>query len=106
MSDADAFFSEADAKTRAKILGETARIDWQALLPHFARGAVIAVDPALDLVDVAECLQRDDAAQLKAWMDAGQVGQVSDAQALQWLEQQTRVWAVVLAPWVLVQDRD
>lgn len=94
-----------DELERAKITLETAAIAWAELLPHFARGAVVAVDAALDLVAVAEAFHRDDAAQLKAWMAAGQVGKASDAQAQAWLQQGAQVWAVVIAPWVLVQER-
>ena len=105
MSDAEQFFRDTDAVERAKITLETAPIAWEALLPHFARGAVIAVDGTLDLVHVAECFSRDDAAQIKSWMNASKLGKVSDAQASSWLEQKTEVWAVVIMPWVLVQER-
>ena len=105
MSDADEFFHEADAVERAKITLETAPIAWEALLPHFARGAVIAADSALDLVSVAEAFSQDDAAQIKTWMNSEQLGKVSDEQAKAWLEQKAEVWAVVIAPWVLVQER-
>ena len=105
MTDPDELFRERDEVERAKITLETAPIAWAALLPHFARGAVIAVDAALDLVAVAESFSRDDADQMKAWMAAGQVGKVSDEQAAAWLAQHVDVWAVVIAPWVLVQEQ-
>ena len=105
MTDADDAFRETDAIERAKITLETAPIAWESLLPHFARGAVVAVDSALDLVAVAESFSRDDADQMSAWMAANQAGKVSDAQAAAWLEQQTEVWAVVVAPWILVQEK-
>mgnify|MGYP005819544821 CR=1 FL=1 len=34
----------------AAILGATAQIEWKVLEPHFARGDLLAVDAALDLV--------------------------------------------------------
>ncbi|HEY9036796.1 MAG TPA: DUF2288 domain-containing protein [Pseudomonadales bacterium] len=105
MTDPDDAFQETDAIERAKITLETAAIGWESLLPHFARGAVVAVDGALDLVAVAEHFSRDDADQIKAWMAANQVGKVSDAQAAAWLEQRAEVWAVVIAPWILVQEK-
>ena len=36
-------------------------------------------------------------------MTGGQVAQVSDTQALEWLEADTLMWAVVVKPWILVQ---
>lgn len=89
----------------AKLTQETAVIAWRELLPHFARGAVLAVNPALDLIAVAIAVSNDDAAAVRRWMDAGQFGRVSDAQAQTWLDADAALWALVVAPWVLVQER-
>src|SRR5690554_6148842 len=43
----------APADLRQHLNGETARIAWRELERHFARGAVVTVDPGLDLIDVA-----------------------------------------------------
>jgi len=85
---------------------ETARIAWPELERHFAGGRVILVVPELDLVDVATCIVKDDSQQVKRWMDAQQIGQLSDDIAKRWVEEQPdNLWAVVVAPWVLVQER-
>ncbi len=83
---------------------ETARIHWHELQGHFASGSVIAVAEGLDLIKVAEELARDNAEQIKVWMDAGQVQAVSDEQALAWYKANTELWALVIKPWVLVQS--
>lgn len=91
---------------RARLNLETARITWQELQRYFAAGKVIEVDPVLDLIEVAACLAEDNAPQLKNWLTQAQVGQLSDAQARTWAEQPPdNLWAVVVAPWVLVQQR-
>jgi len=87
-----------------KINLETAQIHWHELQRFFAGGNAIAVDPTLDLTHVAAQIVADNAAQIKAWMDAGLVDAVNDAQAQSWYEQNTLVWAVVIKPWVLVQS--
>lgn len=85
---------------------ETARIAWPELERHFAGGRVILVAPQLDLVEVATCIADDDSRQVKHWMDAQQVGQLTDDTAQRWVnEQPENLWAVVVAPWVLVQER-
>jgi hypothetical protein len=85
---------------------ETARITWPELENHFARGKVIQVAHALDLVEVASCIVEDNSALLKNWLAAQQVGQLADATAKDWVERQPdNLWAVVVAPWVLVQER-
>jgi hypothetical protein len=90
---------------RAKINGETSRMAWSELQRFFAAGTVIAVDPALDLVDVAMRIANDDKQAVAAWMDAKKVGRVNDAQAAAWVETNTELWAVVVKPWILVQDK-
>ena len=69
----------------------------------FASGHAIFVDQSLDLVDVASTCRKDDAETLKNWMDRAVIHPVNDEQAKSWLEDDVIVWAVVVAPWVLVQ---
>ncbi len=88
---------------KARILAETGRIAWRDLQRFFAGGLALAVDPALDLVDVASAMARDDRAAVESWLQSGDLGQVSDAQALAWYEADAEVWSVVIKPWVLVQ---
>lgn len=92
-----------DDELNAVLNTETARINWLELQPHFARGQVIQVDPELDLVAVAKELVRDNKAQFETWTERGQVAGVSNEQAQAWYDQKADVWAVVVAPWVLVQ---
>lgn len=83
---------------------ETARIPWHALQTHFASGSVIAVAAGLDIIGVAEALARDNTEQFKEWLESEQVAPVSDAQAQAWFEGNTELWALVIKPWVLVQE--
>ena len=84
---------------------ETAQIHWSELQRFFASGNAIVVDDSLDLIYVATEITKDNAVQIKAWMDAGLVDAVKDAQAQEWYEQNTLVWALVVKPWVLVQHK-
>lgn len=90
---------------RAKINGETAQLSWGDLALFFARGIVIHVAPQLDLVDVALTFSEDDKSAVNQWMQAGQVGKLDDAVAADWAKRNPELWAVVVAPWVLVQER-
>jgi hypothetical protein len=85
---------------------QTARIHWHELQTYYAHGSVIAVSPDLSLVDVAVQLGMDNTECFQRWIAAGEVAGVSDEQALKWYEANTPLWAVVAAPWVLVQQRD
>lgn len=87
----------------SELVLETAQIRWHELQRFFASGNAIAVNESLDLIQVASEVTKDNAAQVKAWMDAGLVDTVKDTQAAEWYEQDALVWALVIKPWVLVQ---
>ena len=91
---------------RAKVNLETARIAWKELQRYFASGAAIIVSPDLDLVEVALQISGDNKAQVEQWLVAGQIGKVTDEQALAWYEADADMWAVVVSPYVLVQAAD
>ena len=89
---------------RAKINSETAEIPWLELQRYFAAGKVMHVSAELDLVDVAYAIEQDDIEQVQQWAVANQLGPVSDDQARDWVSSESSLWAVVIKPWVLVQE--
>ncbi|MCH8536234.1 MAG: DUF2288 domain-containing protein [Alkalimonas sp.] len=90
---------------KAKITSETARINWLELQKFYAAGSVIAVAPELDLVEVAFAFSQDHTTLVQSWLEQGSVARVSEQQAQQWFDNQQELWAVVISPWVLVQDK-
>lgn len=84
---------------------ETGQVGWAELERHFARGVVISVDASLDLVTVADKFLLDDATAIEAWYQDGLLQRTPDDCASRWAREQTTLWAIVLAPWVLVQER-
>ncbi|MEP1473167.1 MAG: DUF2288 domain-containing protein [Halieaceae bacterium] len=88
----------------AEYLSSTGRIPWNDLQKHYAAGSVVYVAEDLDLVEVAVQLGLDNTAAFEEWIAAGTVAPVSDDQAMLWFESEKELWAVVAAPWVLVQD--
>lgn len=93
-------------ETYAAIVGATARIDWKDLEPHFARGELLEVDASLDLVEVAQALIDDNSAVVKGWMQQNLLTSLADARAADWHQRDPdTLWAVVIRPWVLVQER-
>lgn len=89
----------------AKLLGETASITWQELQPFFARGALLRVASAFDLIAAAQAVAEDDREKVTAWLAEGHLGKLEAVLAQDWLERDPSLWAVVVAPWVLVQER-
>ncbi len=98
--------SEDVEELRAKLIRETGKLAWPELERHFARGAVVAVNPGIDLIDVALCLANDDTAVMEKWFKAGAVRRAETADAEAWVKTQPLFWAVVIAPWVVVQEVD
>jgi hypothetical protein len=96
--------NEPDELLRAKLNAETGRLAWKELERHFARGVVVLVAPEMDLVDVAFRISKDDKTAVEAWMSRGLVRRAETADAMAWHERQARFWAVVAAPWVLIQE--
>ncbi|MCP8900814.1 DUF2288 domain-containing protein [Gilvimarinus xylanilyticus] len=93
-----------DEILQAKVNLETAQIPWRDLQRFFAGGRAVYVAPELDLTRVATEMARDNAAQIQHWMQAQQLAPVRDQQAQTWFEANTLLWAVVIKPWVMVQE--
>lgn len=90
---------------KEKLLSETAKINWHDLQRFFAQGAVLRVDSALDLVEVATLFAEDNAVELEPLLGSLRVSQPTNDMAREWYANNTELWSVVVAPYVLVQDR-
>lgn len=93
-----------DELLKNKLNAETGKISWQELQRHFARGVVIKVDAAADLVAVAVHFVQDDNDSVARLLNTGEVSKASDTDASDWQARNPVFWAVVVAPWVLVQE--
>jgi len=89
---------------RAQLNNETGKLAWKELERHFARGVVIKVARGLDLVEVAARIAQDDKTSVERWLNDGRISRASTEDAADWNERQPVFWAVVTAPWVLVQE--
>ncbi len=64
---------------------------------------VIVIAEGCDLVDIATSFARDEAEVVSAGMASGTIRKATDADAAHWAGNDTDFWAVVVAPFVLVQ---
>lgn len=90
---------------RTLLHAQTAKIHWRELERHFARGAIVKVAAELERVEVAARMVEDDENALAEWLDRGKVVKASADDARDWSTRDPVLWAVVAAPWVLVQER-
>ena len=88
--------NDAPRYSKAEMNQQTARVAWPELERHFARGVVI---------EVATCFANDDKAAVERWTNEGRVQHLDTETARRWSNGITGLWAVVIAPWVLVQER-
>jgi len=89
---------------RAKLNLETAQLGWPELERHFARGDVIKVAVGVDLIDAALHIAENNTASVEAWLAEGRIARAELSDAEDWHARQPMFWAVVVAPWVLVQE--
>lgn len=88
-----------------KLMNETANITWPELEPFFARGALLWVAGSMDLIAAAQAVAEDNKSQVALWIDQQQLKPIASEQAQDWQTRSPELWAVVVAPWVLVQER-
>lgn len=93
-----------DEELKARLNSETAKLAWPELQRHFARGVVVVATAGMDLVEVATRMSMDDGESVGQWLAAGQIRRASEEDARRWVESDPLFWAVVVAPWVVVQE--
>lgn len=93
-----------EVRVRDILNAQTGQLSWPELARHFARGVVVCVSPGEDLVAVADALVGDDETAVKRLHEEGRLHRALDEDAMRWDKEDTRFWAVVVAPWVLVQE--
>ena len=87
-----------------KLNQETGKINWSELQRHFARGALIVVEKDIDLVNIAEQISKDQESVIKHYLEDGKIRRATDDDAIEWNYKSQVFWAIVIAPWVLVQE--
>lgn len=90
--------------SKDKVNQETSKIAWSELQRFFAQGLAVYISSSLDLVEVADAFSKDNKAQVENWMQQQKIHLVSDQQASEWIQNESQVWAVVIKPWILVQN--
>lgn len=97
--------SEEVSPLYAEIFGKTAQISWTELAPYFAKGLLLWIDNEQDLIDVAIAIVDDDKALITELMQNNRIRNLNDQDALDFHERDPELWASVVSPWVLVQER-
>lgn len=91
---------------REKLRAQCGPVFWSDLAAHAKRGALVEIDPSLDLLDLAVAFANDDAPRVKSLLEQGLVRRPSPERVEAWSRETDSRWdAVVVAPMVLVRER-
>ena len=90
---------------RAELTEMVDEAEWEWLIPHAQRDAIVVVSPGLDLVDVGIAMASDDAASVQHWITEQMLYKPSPEQIADWgIDRTHRFSALIVQPYVLVQD--
>jgi hypothetical protein len=80
--------------------------EWDWLIPHVQRDAVIVVAGGLDLLDVGVAIAGDNIPSVQQWIDEQLIAKPSIQQVGEWNSDRTkRFHALIVEPYVLVQEK-
>ncbi|MEO1210105.1 MAG: DUF2288 domain-containing protein, partial [Cyanobacteria bacterium J06638_20] len=89
----------------AELAGHMDEAEWEWLMPHADRGALVIVSPDLDLVDVGAAIANDDTEPVQGWINQRLLCKPTQKQIKTWSDNpQKRFKALILQPYVLIQD--
>lgn len=97
-------FDDPELDLEKRLNGQTARIEWTELQRYYARGVVREVTRGLDLIEVGRAIIDNNKEQVETWIETARLRVPQDDRAREWLADNAQLWALVIAPWVLVQE--
>lgn len=95
---------DPDIDVRHLLNAQTGRITWTELQRPFAQGLLLQVAAGMDLVETAARVVENDSQTVQDWLERGKLRRIDTRQAKAWLGADQEFWAVVAAPWVLIQE--
>ncbi|GAB4474639.1 MAG: DUF2288 domain-containing protein [Elainellaceae cyanobacterium] len=89
---------------RAELAGTMGEAEWDWLMPHAERNALVLVGEGLDLLDVGVAIASDHTTMVQRWIDEGLIQKPSPEQIKAWSNSRNKRFnALILQPYVLVQ---
>jgi hypothetical protein len=89
---------------KTQLTQDLAAVQWEDLMPHAQRDAVIVVTALLDLVEVGVAIAQDDTQQVQRWISEQLIYKPSAAQLSAWNLHPDQVFgALIVQPFVLIR---
>lgn len=91
---------------RAELKQTLDEAEWEWLIPHVQRDAVVVVAVELNLLDVGIAIAGDDISSVQQWIDEALISKPSTKQVGEWNSDRTkRFTTLIVQPYVLVQEK-
>lgn len=91
---------------RAELAESLDEAQWDWLIPHAKRDSVIVVSPELNLLDVGVAIASDNTTSVQHWISESLIAKPTSTQLNDWnLDRSKRFQALILQPYVLVQEK-
>jgi len=91
---------------KAELTENLDEAEWEWLIPHVQRDAVILVEAQLDLLDVGAAIASDNLCEVQTWIDEALLTKPSETQIGEWNSDRTkRFRTLIVQPYVLVQEK-
>lgn len=93
------------ADLRAELTENLDEAEWEWLIPHVQRDAVIVVALELDLLDVGVAIASDNIPSVQQWIDEQLLSKPTVDQVGEWNGDRTKRFStLIVQPYVLVQE--
>ena len=90
---------------RAELAESLDQAEWEWLVPHVKRDAVVVVANELDLIDVGVAIASDNVSVVQHWISEALISKPSSTQLSDWNGDRTKRFnALIVQPYVLVQE--
>jgi hypothetical protein len=90
---------------QAQLTEEIAEIDWQSLIPHAQRDALILVSPSLNLIDVGIAMANDNVAIVQNWISQELIRKPFQEELSSWnILPDKEFTSLIIQPFVLIQE--
>jgi hypothetical protein len=91
---------------RAELAKMVDEAEWDWLMPHAQRDAIVLVTASLDLVEVGVAIVSDNVSTVDQWITEQLLYKPSPEQLVDWaIDRNRRFKALIVQPYVLVQDQ-
>ena len=91
---------------KAELTQNLDEAEWEWLIPHVQRDAVILVPIELDLLNVGIAIASDNTLQVQQWIDEQLLAKPSVAQIGEWNGDRTKRFnTLIVQPYVLIQEK-